>query len=102
LTATPRTSRARSKKPLFPATVEKRTKLTGALKKVCLGYFGERLIDFKEAVTAVTARMDHAFGNALMVKVEDFLAKMRIFNQRGSTHALREATGVPCCVVSVS
>jgi len=53
------------------------------------GYFGDRTGAFKHAMRPTPARMNHAFGDAFVVKVQDLFPKNEIF--------LRRWPGVPLC-----
>ena len=58
--------------------------LAGPLEKVGAGDVRQRVIVLEITVRAEAARVDDALRNALMVEVEDLLAKMEVF-QRGRT-----------------
>jgi len=67
-----------------------RRAFTHALEHIGAGHIGETVGKFEIAVGTVAARMHDALGNALVVEVEDLLAKMRIFKQRWPARALLE------------
>src|SRR3546814_862441 len=60
---------------------EDRTTRPFLLEDRRLGQFGNRPGAFEHAVRARPARMDDAFGNVLMVEMEDFLAEGEILEQ---------------------
>src|SRR3546814_15846817 len=77
---------------LFPYTTlfrsnEDRTTRPFLLEDRRLGQFGNRPGAFEHAVRARPARMDEAFGNALMVEMEDFLAEGEILEQGRPAYA---------------
>ena len=76
-----------------------------ALKDVGLGDVGKRLVVLEIAMRAKAAGMNHPLGDALMIEVEDLLAKVKIFERRGAAGADPERIlivgyGSPCCVVN--
>jgi hypothetical protein len=80
-TAKPRTSRASSGEPLFPATVENRTNagiLSGSLEQIGASYIREGLVIFKESMGAKSACVNHTLRNPFMIEVEKLLAEMEI------------------------
>lgn len=63
---------------------ESRRFLAGPLEEIGLRIARQRSICLEEAMSAVTARMHHTFGNALVVEVEDLLAEMEIVDDERS------------------
>ncbi len=65
--------------------------LADALEDVGAGDVGQRVRQLEKAVSAVAARVDDAFGNALVVEVENLLAEMKILKQRRSARTLAQS-----------
>ena len=61
---------------------EDRRFLAGALEDVGARIGGKRLVGLEKAVRAVAARVHDALRNALMVEVENLLAKVKVLDQR--------------------
>src|SRR5690349_9200954 len=55
--------------------------LSGTLKQVGAGVFRERLVGFEVSVRAVASRVHHPLRNPFVIKVENLLAKMEVFNE---------------------
>ena len=85
----------KSAEPLFPATVEKRTKagvFSPARWKMSARVMSDkRFIGLKKAVSPETAGVDHALRNALVVEVENLFAKMEVFERGRSPCAHPES-----------
>lgn len=61
---------------------ESRRALALALEYVRACDVGQRIGDFEEAMRAVTAGMNDALGDSLVVEMEEFLAQMEVFEKR--------------------
>ena len=65
--------------------------LADALEDIGTADVGEAVGELEIAVRTIAARMNDALGDALMVEVEDFLAKMKILKEGRAARALLEA-----------
>ncbi|MNE31343.1 hypothetical protein D3C80_1249070 [compost metagenome] len=61
---------------------EGRGLFTGPLKQVSLGVGGKGVIGLEIAMRAVTAGMNHAFWNSLVIEMENLLAEMKIIHEK--------------------
>ena len=59
--------------------------LTSALEQICARDGGQGLVVLEVPVGAVAAGVHDAFGDALVVEVEDLLAEVEVLEQRGPT-----------------